>query len=320
MSPNAPDMHTLFSLEKQRNAASRSRQQLAREAQLDKMRELEENITSQRQYSQTHPPEPRHRGVPVEDVRQMRAEHTAALDAARQATSEAAAQAADLRVRLDAAESARILAERELAALHAQVARATAETSSSAEREASMVSELASLRAENARLTEHVYAGEQHRRRLHNQVQELRGNVRVYVRVRPGEGEHAALSYPDSLGHTELQVRSASESATGAQINKTYPFAFDRVFDPSATQADVFADVAELIQSVMDGYNTTIFAYGQTGSGKTHTLEGPEELGADTQGMIPRAMEMLWTTSERLRAQGWEYTFDAQMVQIVRMR
>lgn len=36
---------------------------------------------------------------------------------------------------------------------------------------------------------------------------------------------------------------------------------------------DLFSqDVADFIQSAMDGYNVCIFAYGQTGSGKTHTV------------------------------------------------
>jgi hypothetical protein len=32
--------------------------------------------------------------------------------------------------------------------------------------------------------------------------------------------------------------------------------------------------VPEMVQSVLQGYNATIFAYGQTGSGKTFTMEG----------------------------------------------
>ncbi len=39
-------------------------------------------------------------------------------------------------------------------------------------------------------------------------------------------------------------------------------------------QSAVFADVRNLVESVMDGYNVCIFAYGQTGSGKTFTMEG----------------------------------------------
>ena len=32
-----------------------------------------------------------------------------------------------------------------------------------------------------------------------------------------------------------------------------------------------------LVESVLNGFNGTIFAYGQTGSGKTHTVQGQSE-------------------------------------------
>lgn len=35
---------------------------------------------------------------------------------------------------------------------------------------------------------------------------------------------------------------------------------------------------SSFVQSVLEGYNATIFAYGQTGCGKSHTMQGPDEL------------------------------------------
>ena len=52
-------------------------------------------------------------------------------------------------------------------------------------------------------------------------------------------------------------------------------FGFDRVFDENATQGDVYeATTRNLLDSVLDGYNATVFAYGATGCGKTHTITG----------------------------------------------
>jgi kinesin family protein 5 len=62
------------------------------------------------------------------------------------------------------------------------------------------------------------------------------------------------------------------------------------VFDTSATQAEVYDyAAASVIDSVIEGFNGTIFAYGQTASGKTHTMEGEigEKLG-EQSGIIPR--------------------------------
>lgn len=43
-----------------------------------------------------------------------------------------------------------------------------------------------------------------------------------------------------------------------------------------------------MVESVLEGYNGTIFAYGQTGCGKTHTMVGVES-SDELKGIIPRA-------------------------------
>lgn len=57
-------------------------------------------------------------------------------------------------------------------------------------------------------------------------------------------------------------------------------FTFDGVFDWNSAQEELFEECARpIVDSVMEGYNGTLFAYGQTGTGKTHTMEGgPGEL------------------------------------------
>ena len=44
----------------------------------------------------------------------------------------------------------------------------------------------------------------------------------------------------------------------------------------------------EVIESAMQGFNSTIFAYGQTASGKTHTMMGPKVGKED--GLIPQVL------------------------------
>ena len=88
-----------------------------------------------------------------------------------------------------------------------------------------------------------------------------------------------------------------------------HEFAFDKVFTPSSSQEDVFGEISQLIQSALDGYNVCIFAYGQTGSGKTYTMEGNTS-DHDKQGMIPRAMEQVFRTSQDLKEKGWQVSND----------
>ena len=61
-------------------------------------------------------------------------------------------------------------------------------------------------------------------------------------------------------------------------------FTFDNTFGPTAQQKNIYdLTAAPIVESVMEGFNGTIFCYGQTGAGKTHTMEGqpdpPEEWG-----------------------------------------
>lgn len=50
---------------------------------------------------------------------------------------------------------------------------------------------------------------------------------------------------------------------------------FDHVFEGCDSQAKVYDTIGhEVQQTLMSGYNASIFAYGQTGSGKTYTMEG----------------------------------------------
>jgi hypothetical protein len=99
------------------------------------------------------------------------------------------------------------------------------------------------------------------RKRLHNLVQELRGNIRVYCRVRPAiaseleGGSTVCVTYPDE---GEVQVANAKRQL------KTWEF--DRVFRPTSTNDEVFKETEDLVVSVLDGYNVCIFAYGQTGA------------------------------------------------------
>nr|XP_034172678.1 kinesin-like protein KIF18A [Osmia lignaria] len=57
--------------------------------------------------------------------------------------------------------------------------------------------------------------------------------------------------------------------------NKELEFIFDKVFDMSSNNTDVFeGSTKDLIISLLDGYNCSVFAYGATGAGKTHTMLG----------------------------------------------
>ena len=54
------------------------------------------------------------------------------------------------------------------------------------------------------------------------------------------------------------------------------------------------------LQSVLEGYNGTIFAYGQTGSGKTYTMVGDFE-DQEYKGIIPRSFDYLFERIKQIQ-------------------
>lgn len=159
------------------------------------------------------------------------------------------------------------------------------------------------------------------RRELHNTIQELKGNIRVFCRVRPmlaSEESQRSCAFSFGQDERELVVESTSLNETICGNKKAAPkheFMFDKVFTPSSSQGDVFGEISQLIQSALDGYNVCIFAYGQTGSGKTFTMEGNHG-DHEAKGMIPRALEQVFRTSQDLIEKGWQYTIEASFLEI----
>uniref|UniRef100_A0A0E0H6C5 Kinesin-like protein n=1 Tax=Oryza nivara TaxID=4536 RepID=A0A0E0H6C5_ORYNI len=152
------------------------------------------------------------------------------------------------------------------------------------------------------------------RKKLHNTILELKGNIRVFCRVRPllqdndsSGAEEALISYPTS-------VESAGRGIDLMNQGQRFSFSYDKVFDHGASQDDVFVEMSQLVQSALDGYKVCIFAYGQTGSGKTYTMMGPP--GRDQKGIIPRSLEQIFKTSQSLESQGWKYSMQASMLEI----
>nr|XP_018673970.1 PREDICTED: kinesin-4 isoform X4 [Musa acuminata subsp. malaccensis] len=150
-------------------------------------------------------------------------------------------------------------------------------------------------------------------RRLYNEVQELKGNIRVYCRIRPFlPGENRKQSTIDYIGENgELLVVNPSKPGKDGQRM----FKFNKVFGSTATQEQVFLDTRPLVRSVLDGYNVCIFAYGQTGSGKTYTMTGPESATEKEWGVNYRALNDLFQISLS-RRDTYLYEVGVQMVEI----
>jgi kinesin family protein 5 len=81
-----------------------------------------------------------------------------------------------------------------------------------------------------------------------------------------------------------------SKEASGA-------FTFDRVFDMSSRQVDVFDySIRPTVDDILNGYNGTVFAYGQTGAGKSYTMMGSDIDDDVGKGVIPRIIEQIFAS------------------------
>ncbi|KAJ5467855.1 hypothetical protein N7475_005607 [Penicillium sp. IBT 31633x] len=170
--------------------------------------------------------------------------------------------------------------------------------------------------AETEAIKEKLRREETLRRKLHNQVQELKGNIRVFCRVRPSLRNEPAsdltlMQYPDESDDAkEINILGPEErSSLGTISRKNNTFSFDRVFNQSTQNAEVFDEISQLVQSALDGYNVCIFCYGQTGSGKTHTMSSAD-------GMIPRAVHQIYETAQGLEEKGWRYSMAGNFVEV----
>jgi kinesin family protein C2/C3 len=144
------------------------------------------------------------------------------------------------------------------------------------------------------------------RRKIHNGIEDIKGSIRVFCRVRP-------LSSKETMnGDTNAVKQLDTMNLSLAQHFATINYGFDAVFTPG-TQDEVFEDCCDLVQSAVDGFNVTMFAYGQTGAGKTYTMYGyPGQEGA-----APRTITELFRIIDRDKER-FNYTVMASMLELYR--
>lgn len=153
-------------------------------------------------------------------------------------------------------------------------------------------------------------SSEAKRKKLHGELQDLRGNVRVLVRARPflrGDGDNHESCLTANKDNTSMSVTTQNGKSSNL-------YHFDHVFGQNTPQERVYNEVSDLIQSALDGYRVCIFSYGQTGSGKTWTMSG-ERLGSN-RGIIPRAVEQILGQTMSMKEAGWDMTVSVSVLEL----
>ena len=138
-------------------------------------------------------------------------------------------------------------------------------------------------------------------------------NLKVYIRVRPPlmnekdsslpfrsvasvSDDKTTISLIEYLGFEFEEASKQKEIIDNPNLFLPHPYTFDHIFDMDSTQKDVYQIAAvPAVESLISGYNSTIFAYGQTGTGKTYTMEGfSYNYLSPKKGLIPRAIENIF--------------------------
>nr|AKS36881.1 KIF3A-like protein [Schmidtea mediterranea] len=114
-------------------------------------------------------------------------------------------------------------------------------------------------------------------------------NVKVVMRCRPLNEKELKQGCVIAAQVNELNGSITITNPKASVDDPPKQFTFDYVFGPNSKQVDVYNKVARpIVDSVLSGYNGTIFAYGQTGTGKTFTMEGKRDV-PELRGIIPNS-------------------------------
>jgi kinesin family protein 5 len=106
-----------------------------------------------------------------------------------------------------------------------------------------------------------------------------------------------------------VNIKSISE-------NNNYKFSFDRAFDFNTKQKEIYEFAAKnIIDSVFEGFNGTIFAYGQTSSGKTFTMQGVID-DPLLEGIIPRIIRYIFERIEVLSDKNLQFVVRVSILEI----
>lgn len=122
------------------------------------------------------------------------------------------------------------------------------------------------------------------------------------------KGDTCCIKFDDDKKNVSVQ------QSKGGKNN----FKFDQIFDMESKQMEVYDAAARpIINSVLEGFNGTIFAYGQTSSGKTHTMMGPMQNvdNVEDKGITPRIFKTLFNRIDDA-SEDMEYSLKVSMCEI----
>ncbi|KAJ8257334.1 hypothetical protein GJAV_G00184480 [Gymnothorax javanicus] len=139
-------------------------------------------------------------------------------------------------------------------------------------------------------------------------------SVKVVVRCRPMNEKEKLANFQRVVTVDVKLGQVVVKNPRGLANEHPKVFTFDSVYDSNSKQVELYDETFRpLVDSVLLGFNGTIFAYGQTGTGKTYTMEGVRN-DPERRGVIPNSFEHIFTHISR--SQNQQYLVRASYLEI----
>lgn len=133
--------------------------------------------------------------------------------------------------------------------------------------------------------------------------------VKVAIRIRPltnqndpqvGGRAWKASRTNNSITEISADKKSSRYQSAAAAANTEAEYEFDKVFGENTDTNEIYSElVGDIVESVANGVNGTVFTYGQTSSGKTFTMRGDDSKGDSSIGIIQLAAKEIFDTIQK---------------------
>ena len=171
---------------------------------------------------------------------------------------------------------------------------------------------------------EQIHEGEMLRKKLHNQILELKGNIRVFCRTRPLTDEEASAEMPNgapTISYTSQGEKSGKglqlHVATNKQAKKRsssgescYNFDFNRAFQQDAHRRRSLRRSPSSCRALWTATRSALCVW----SDWEEDPYNDRKFGPTRDD--PKSLEQIFQSGEKMKEQGWDYTISVSMMEI----
>ena len=105
----------------------------------------------------------------------------------------------------------------------------------------------------------------------------MKSNIETYLRLKPLLNEKNnslknskmikyRIEEENNKNKIYIEIPKEHQKDYYNKSKKSYEFKFNGIFEPNATQEEIFKTIGpKIIDTSLEGYNSTLFCYGQTG-------------------------------------------------------